>query len=117
MGWRTPCSLIEAASSLRVSWCQVIRGCDGFGTTRSSGMSRTAVGVRAASRLMIPGWASLSCWKMRPPASRNDFLGRLLVSTDHLLGQVDEALRCVGTGLIHGDGDAGRGRLADLHGL
>src|SRR3989442_6755560 len=125
MGWRTPCSRIDAARSLSVSWCHVIRGWEGFGTTRSSGMSRTAVGVRAARRLMIPGWASFSWAKMRFPASRNDLrprgtggaAPRLLVSTDHLLGQVDEALRRVGTGLVHGDRDARGGRLADLHGL
>src|SRR2546428_14148018 len=102
-----------------------MRGCEGFGTTFSRGMSRTAVGVRAARRLMMPGSASFSCAKIRLPASRNDFLprgtggsdGRLVVSTDHLLGQVDEALRRVGTGLVHGDRDARGGRLADLHGL
>src|SRR3989442_13073723 len=88
-------------------------------------MSRTAVGVRAARRLMMPGSASFSCAKIRFPASRNDFLPRgtggsaprLVVSTDHLLGQAAEALRRVGTGLIHGDRDARGGRLADLHGL
>src|SRR6266581_2705285 len=54
IGWSTPCSLIDAASSCSVSSCQVMRGCDGFGTTFSSGSSRTAVGVRAARSLMMP---------------------------------------------------------------
>ena len=72
---------MDAASSCSVSSCQVMRGWDGFGTTFSSGSSRTAVGVRAASRLMMPGCASVSCWKIRLPASRNDFL---LCETDYL---------------------------------
>src|SRR6266508_4512032 len=120
MGCRTPCSRIEAASSWSVSSCQVMRGCVGFGTTFSSGISRTAVGVRAASRLMIPGCASVSCWKMRLPASRKDLLRALdglLVSTDDLLREIGEALRRLGARVVHADRHAGRGRLADLHGL
>src|SRR5678815_2512814 len=109
---------MDEASSCSVSSCQVMRGCDGFGTTLSSGSSRTAVGVRAARRLMMPGCASVSCWKIRLPASRNDFLlcdDGLLVSTDHLPREFDEALRRVRTRLVHGVGHAGRRRLADLH--
>src|SRR5215210_3045525 len=96
-----------------------MRGCDGFGTTLSSGSSRTAVGARAASRLMMPGCASVSCWKIRFPASRNDFLCEegLLVSTYHLLREVGEALRRVGLWFVHADRHAGRRRLADLDGL
>src|SRR2546421_10725317 len=94
-----------------------MRGCPGFGITFSSGMSRTAVGVRAASRLMMPGWDSVSCWKIRSPASRNDFLGRLLVSTDHLLREVHEALGCIASRLVHGDRDPRGGRFPDLDGL
>src|SRR5881397_2505603 len=117
MGCKTPCSRIEAASSASVSSCQVMRGWLGLGTTFSSGMSRTAVGVRAASRLMMPGCESVSCWKILSPASRNDFLGRLLVSTYHLLRQIDEALCRIALGLVHGDRDArGRG-FSDLYGL
>src|SRR5438094_473407 len=67
---------------------------------------------------MIPGCASVSCAKMRPPASRNDLRGRgLLVSTDHLLGQVHEALRRIAPWLVDSDRDASGGRLADLDGL
>src|SRR5687767_4416123 len=119
IGCSTPCSLIEAASSCSVSSCQVIRGWDGFGTTLSSGSSRTAVGVRAARRLMMPGCASVSCWKIRLPASRNDFLlcEGLLVSTDDLLRELGETLRRVGPWFVYADRDAGRGRLADLHRL
>src|SRR5437867_128365 len=117
IGCSTPCSRMDAASSASVSSCQVIRGCPGFGITFSSGMSRTAVGVRAASRLMMPGCESVSCWKILSPASRNDFLGRLLVSTYHLLRQIDEALCRIALGLVHGDRDArGRG-FSDLYGL
>src|SRR2546423_3667587 len=94
-----------------------MRGCPGFGITFSSGMSRTAVGVRAASRLMIPGCTSASCRKIRSPASRKDFLGRLLVSTDHLLRQVDEASCSIALGLVDGDRNARGGRFADLYGL
>src|SRR5256712_9480303 len=94
-----------------------MRGCPGFGITFSSGMSRTAVGVRAASRLMMPGCESVSCWKIRSPASRNDFLGRLLVSTDHLLREVHEALCGIASRLVHGDGGARGGRFPDLDGL
>src|SRR4029079_5840560 len=119
IGCSTPCSLMDAASSCSVASCQVMRGCDGFGTTLSSGSSRTAVGVRAARRLMMPGWASDSCWKIRLPASRKDFLcdDGLLVSTDHLPREIAEALCRVRTRLVHGDGYAGRRRLADLHRL
>src|SRR2546422_10263986 len=94
-----------------------MRGCPGFGITFSRGMSRTAVGVRAASRLMMPGCASVSCWKIRSPASRKDFRGRLLVSTDHLLRQIDEALCRIALGLVHRDRDARGGRFPDLYGL
>src|SRR5213596_3023254 len=117
IGCKTPCSRIEAASSASVSSCQVMRGWLGLGTTFSSGMSRTAVGVRAASRLMMPGCDSVSCWKIRSPASRNDFLGRLLVSTDHLLRQVHEALCRIASGFVHGDRNARGGRFPDLYGL
>src|SRR6266508_230736 len=119
IGCSTPCSLMDAASSCSVSSCQVMRGCDGFGTTLSSGSSRTAVGVRAASRLMMPGCASDSCWKIRLPASRNDFLwdDGLLVSTDHLPRKIDKALGRVRARLVHVDGNAGRRCLADLHRL
>src|SRR6266850_3176914 len=117
IGWSTPCSRIEAASSARVSSCHVMRGCPGFGITFSSGISRTAVGVRAASRLMIPGCTSASCRKIRSPASRKDFLGRLLVSTDHLLREVHEALCRIASGFVHGDRHARGGRFADLYGL
>src|SRR6266540_3304137 len=120
IGCSTPCSLMDAASSCSVSSCQVIRGCDGFGMTFSSGSSRTAVGVRAARRLMMPGCASVSCWKIRLPASRKDFLlceDGLLVSTDHLLREVDKALRRVRARLVDGDGNAGCRRFADLHRL
>src|SRR2546430_6421264 len=117
IGLSTPCSRIDAASSASVSSCHVMRGWPGFGITFSSGMSRTAVGVRAASRLMMPGCDSVSCWNIRSPASRKDFLGRLLVSTDHLLRQVHEALCRIALGLVHGDRDARGGRFADLYGL
>src|SRR6266550_2359677 len=117
IGCRTPCSRIEAASSASVSSCHVIRGCPGLGITFSSGISRTAVGVRAASRLMMPGCDSVSCWKIRSPASRNDFLGRLLVSTDHLLREVHEALCRITSRLVDRDRDARGGRFPDLDGL
>src|SRR3989442_14473947 len=117
IGCRTPCSRIEAPSSASVSSCQVIRGCEGFGTIFSRGMSRTAVGVRAASRLMIPGCASDSCWKMRSPASLNAFLCRLVVSPDHLLREVHEALCRIAPRFVHGDRHACGRRLADLHRL
>src|SRR5437870_13873975 len=108
---------MDAASSASVSSCQVMRGCPGLGITFSSGRSRTAVGVRAASRLMMPGCTSACCWKIRSPASRKDFRGRLLVSTDHLLCEIDEALCRIALGLVHGDRDArGRG-FSDLYGL
>src|SRR5438034_8054329 len=117
IGCSTPCSRIDAASSASVSSCHVMRGCPGFGITFSTGISRTAVGVRAASRLMMPGCTSASCWKIRSPASRKDFRGRLLVSTDHLLRQIDEALCRIALGLVHGDRDARGGGFSDLYGL
>src|SRR5688500_3500224 len=54
---------------------------------------------------------------MRLPAARNDFPLPPLLSTDHLLREIDERLRGVRLRLIDGDRHAGRGRLADLHGL
>src|SRR5205807_2059402 len=96
-----------------------MRGCVGFGFTFSSGSSRTAVGVRAASRLMMPGCASVSCEKIRAPASRNDFVafGLSLVSTDDLPRELDVRLRGVRLPVVFGDGHAGRRRFADLHRL
>src|SRR5712691_1745978 len=103
-----------------------MRGCVGFGTTFSSGISRTAVGVRAESRLMMPGCASVSCWKMRLPAERNDLLRAaggpcvplaLLVSTDDLLREIVEALRGLGPWVIRRDRHAGGRCLAHLHRL
>src|SRR2546428_1196160 len=97
-----------------------MRGWVGFGTTFSSGISRTAVGVRAESRLMMPGCASVSCWKMRLPAERNDLLraaGGLLVSTDDLLREIVEALRGLRAWVIRRDRDAGGRCLAHLHRL
>src|SRR5258705_4806126 len=96
-----------------------MRGWLGLGRTFSSGMSRTAVGVRAARRLMMPGCASDSCWKIRLPASRNDLvLSRGgLVSTDDLTREIDERLRGVRLSVVLGDRHAGRRGLADLHGL
>src|SRR5437899_439752 len=119
IGCSTPCSRLAAASSASVSSCQVVRGCEGLAMTFSSGMSRTAVGVRAARRLMMTGSASISCWKMRVPASRKllPWRGGLLVSTNNLLCEVDEALGRVGARLIDGDRDARGGGLADLHRL
>src|SRR2546428_11840430 len=109
---------MEAASSWSVSWWNVMRGWLGFGWTFSSGSSRTAVGVRAASRLMIPGWESLSCAKIRLPASRKDLVfGRSLVSTDDLPCEIDERLRGVRLPVVFGDRHACGGCLADLHGL
>src|SRR2546421_12780913 len=96
-----------------------MRGWLGLGFTFSRGSSRTAVGVRAARRLMMPGCASDSCEKMRVPASRNDFdaLGLALVSTDDLPRELDVRLRGVRLLVVFGDRHAcGRG-LADLHGL
>src|SRR5437762_7225290 len=109
---------MEAASSWIVSWWKVMRGWFGFGITFSSGISRTAVGVRAASRLMIPGCASDSWAKIRFPASRKDLVfGRSLVSTDDLPCEIDERLRGVRLLVVFGDRHARGGRLADLHGL
>src|SRR2546428_1579190 len=77
---------------------------------RSSGISRTAVGVRAASRLMRRGSVSLSCWKMRTPASRNDFLSKCR----HLPRELEEAFRGVRARVVLGDGDARGRRLPQL---
>src|SRR5258706_12625328 len=95
-----------------------MRGWLGLGRTFSSGMSRTAVGVRAARRLMMPGCASDSCWKMRLPASRNDLvLSRGgLVSTDDLPPEIDERLRGVRLSVVFGARPAGRRPLAELPG-
>src|SRR3989442_14395264 len=73
-------------------------------------MSRTAVGVRAASRLMIPGSVSISCWKMRTPASRNDFLSKC----GGLPCEFEEGFRRVRTRVVLRDRNAGRGRFAEL---
>src|SRR5437899_2065880 len=115
---RLSSSFMSSYRAASVSSCQVVRGCEGLATTFSSGSSRTAVGVRAARRLMMPLSTSLSCWKMRLPASRKLLPWRvLLVSTDYLLRKVDKALGRVGARLVDGDRDAGSGGLADLHRL
>src|SRR6266542_2206156 len=116
IGWSTPCSRIDAASSWIVSSWNVIRGCCGLGTTFSTGMSRIEFGLCEARRLTIPCCASRSCWKMRVPASRNDFPEGLL-SIDHLLREIEEGLGRVGARVVHGDRYAGCRRFADLHRL
>src|SRR3989338_9666899 len=95
-----------------------MRGCEGFGSIFSIGISRTAVGVRAESRLMMPACVSDSCWKIRLPASRKDFVRRSRVlSMGHLFRELEEALRGLRAGVVCGDRHARAGRLADLHRL
>src|SRR5258708_9387077 len=115
IGWSTPCSRIEAASSWSVSSWNVMRGWSGFGTTFSTGSSLMEFGPFDASRLTMPCCASRSCWKMRVPASRHDL--PLLVSISHLLREVEERLRRIRLRVVHGDRDAGGRRFADLHRL
>src|SRR5437762_1199310 len=115
MGWSTPCSRIEAASSWSVSSWKVMRGCSGLGTTFSTASSLMEFGPFDASRLTMPCWACRSCWKILVPASRNDL--PLLVSTCHLLGEIDEGFRGVRLGVVDRDRHAGGRRLADLHRL
>ena len=43
IGWRTPCSRIDAASSSSVSGSNARRGCSGFGSIRSSGTTRIPI--------------------------------------------------------------------------
>src|SRR5438105_12798313 len=115
IGCSTPCSRIDAASSWSVSSWKVIRGCSGLGTTFSTASSLMEFGPFDARRLTMPCWASRSCWKIRVPASRNDL--PLLVSTCHLLREIDEGLRRVRLGVVDGDRHARGRRFADLHRL
>src|ERR1700694_3932857 len=115
MGWSTPCSRIDAASSWSVSSWNVMRGCSGFGTTLPTGSSLIEFGPFEARRLTMPCCASRSCWKMRVPASLNDL--PLFVSIRYLLREIDECLRRVRLRVVDRDRDAGGRRLTDLHRL
>src|SRR5438445_4462143 len=115
IGCSTPCSRIDAASSWSDSSWKVMRGCSGLGTTFSTASSLMEFGPFDARRLTMPCWASCSCWKIRVPASRNDL--PLLVSTCHLLREIDEGFRGVRLRVVHGDRHARGRRFADLHRL
>src|SRR2546423_700932 len=115
MGWRTPCSRIEAASSWSDSSSKTIRGCSGFGVIRSTGTVRTPT-VRPAlsdvSRLTMAGESSRSSDSRRAAAARKSGLAKV----DDLLCKA--AIRpggFRGPGVAR-DGPAHEWGFAQLHG-
>src|SRR4051812_12221605 len=115
MGWRTPCSRMDAASSWRLSSSNTIRGCSGFGVMRSTGTVRTPTVRPALSdvrRLTIAGESSRSSDRRRAAAARKSGLAKV----DDLLCKA--AIRPGGfrrPGVAR-DGPAHEWRLAQLHG-
>ena len=85
MGWRTPCSRMDDASSIRVASSNAKRGCSGLGSIRSIGTSLTPVDgwvVSGDSRLTIAGGSSRSSDNRRAAAARKSGLAKI----DHLPG-------------------------------
>src|SRR6266550_9257596 len=114
IGWRTPCSRTEAASSCRASMSNTVRGWFGFDSMLSTGMMRTPT-VRPTlsdeSRLMIDGESSRSSESRRAAAARKSGLAKI----DHLPGKVAIVSRRVGLAGVRRDWPPGKGCLTELH--
>src|SRR6188472_1905203 len=118
IGWRTPCSRIESASSVSDSSSYERRGWAGFGRILPTGISRICAWVaRDSMSETMPGPRSVVCASSnrRWMFSRN--AARFSAKLDHLLGQVAERARRGRVRRVFGDGTAGERRLAELHGV
>src|SRR5215210_231797 len=114
MGWRTPCSRIEAASSVRASSSKIIRGCCGLDSIRSTGMTRTPTVRPALSeerRLTIAGESSRSSERRRAAAARKSGLAKI----DHLPGEIAIGPSGLRLTRVRRDRSAGEWGLAELH--
>src|SRR3954454_14615202 len=104
-----------AASSWSVSSLNASRGCSGFDSMRSSGITLTPVERRVTSaerRLTIAGGSSRSSDSRRAAAARKSVLAKF----DHLPGE-----RAIGSGRlgrrrVRGDRPPDERGLAELHG-
>src|SRR3954451_8349929 len=116
MGWRTPCSRMLAASSWSVSSLNASRGCSGFDSMRSSGITLTPVERRVTSaerRLTIAGGSSRSSDSRRAAAARKSVLAKI----DHLPGEGAIGSGRLGRRGVRGGRPADQRRLTELHGL
>src|SRR5437667_890428 len=116
MGCRTPCSRIEAASSWSASSSNTIRGCWGFGSIRSTGMTRTPTfrpTLLDVTRLTIAGESSRSSDRRRAAAARKSVLAKV----DYLPRELAIRARRVRATGVRGDRPADERRFAELHGV
>src|SRR3954447_21596774 len=115
MGWRTPCSRIDAESSWSVSSSNARRGCSGFDAIWSTGIIRTPPRARPwrsfDSRLTMAGESSLSSESRRAAAARKSVLAKF----DHLPGKLSIRSRRFGLARVHRDRSADERRFPELH--
>src|SRR3954471_24409892 len=116
MGWRTPCSRIEAASSSSACGSKTIRGCSGFGSMWSTWTMRTPidlVGLSGVSRLTIAGESSVSSDRRRAAAARKSVRGKF----DHLPGKVAINTCRIAAACVRRDRTPDQRSLSELHGV
>src|SRR3954451_22466956 len=105
-----------AASSWSVSSLNARRGCSGFDSMRSTGITLTLVDRRPASgesRLTIAGGSPPSSESRRAAAARNSVLAKV----DHLPGESAIGAGRLGRRRVRRDRPADEWGLAKLHGL
>src|SRR3990172_4727393 len=106
-----------AASSSRVAWSIVRRGCSGFGVIRSTSTMRTPPRDRPwrslESRLTIAGESSRSSDSRRAAAARKSVLAKF----DHLPSKLAIGPCDLGVPGVGGDRTADQRRFAELHGV
>src|SRR6476659_8836216 len=116
IGWRTPCSRIDDASSLSASGSKTRRGCSGFGSMWSIWTMRTPidrVGLSGVSRLTIAGESSVSSESRRAAAARKSVRAKV----DHLPGESAIGRRRNTGARVCRDGAADQWGLAELDGV
>src|SRR5450759_1143312 len=114
MGWRTPCSRIDEASSRSVASSKARRGCSGLESMWSTSITLTPVDRRVMSgdrRLTIAGGSSRSSERRRAAAARKSVLAKF----DHLPGEHTVDTGGVRGAGVRGDRPPGEWRLAQLH--
>src|SRR3954471_3949472 len=114
MGWRTPCSRIEAASSSSACGSKTIRGCSGFGSMWSTWTMRTPierVGLSGVKRLTMAGESSVSSDSRRAAAARKSVRGKF----DHLPGKVAINARRIAAARVRRDRTPDQRSFSELH--
>src|SRR4051812_10851583 len=116
IGWRTPCSRIDADSSWSASGSKTRRGWSGFGSIRSTGMVRTPTlrpTLSELKRLTIAGESSRSSERRRAAAARKSGLAKV----DDLPSELAIGPGRVRRAGIGRDRSSGKRRLAELDGV